>query len=93
MDGGTGSGAIPSESFYACSCTSSSPGGALPILLALGVRMADALGSLITDAERASRLAEAAYEHVRSGYAPEARVRRLIGIYRGLLAETGSVKR
>jgi len=37
MDGGSGNGAIPSESFYACSCTSSSPGGALPILLALGV--------------------------------------------------------
>jgi glycosyltransferase involved in cell wall biosynthesis len=54
--------------------------------------MAHALGSLITDSERASRLAEAAYEHVRSGYAPEARVRKLIGIYRGLLAESGSVK-
>ena len=36
-DGGSGSGPVPSESFYACSCNSSAPGGGVPILLAFAI--------------------------------------------------------
>lgn len=46
--------------------------------------MTEALGTLIQDSALADRLAEAARRHVLAHHTPEARVRRLIGIYQAL---------